>query len=200
MSYPGPPASSDFPWIDAGGPVPAADTYGTLLPASFRRRRGLLVRGIPSVTGVPAPFSLRRAHSRSDHGQGCPSGVVFSPEGAFPQLTRTEPFSRRHFDAGGAFSYGIPSVTGLPAPFSRRRGSSRSDHGQGCPSGVVFSPEGAFPQLVRTEPFFRRHFDAGGAFSYGIPSVTHRLSTLSQRLRWRRPHPQCAVSVVVCFQ
>ena len=179
MSYPGPPASSDFPWIDAGGPVPAADTYGTLLPASFRRRRGLLVRN---------PFGNR-----------CP-GVVFSPEGAFPQPVRTEPFSRRHFDAGGAFSYGIPSVTGLPAPFSRRRGSSRSDHGQGCPSGVVFSPEGAFPQLVRTEPFSRRHFEAGGAFSYVIPSASHRLSTLSQRLRWRRPHPQCAVSVVVCFQ
>ena len=124
MSYPGPPASSDFPWIDAGGPVPAADTYGTLLPASFRRRRGLLVRN---------PFGNR-----------CP-GVVFSPEGAFPQLVRTEPFSRRHFDAERPFSYGIPSKAFAAASFRRRRAHLVRNPVCSPLSGAVFSPERGFP-------------------------------------------------------
>ena len=54
----------------------AADAYGTLLPASFRCRRALLVRN---------PVGNRRC------------GVVFSPEGGLSQQVRTKPLLRRQF-------------------------------------------------------------------------------------------------------
>ncbi len=115
-----------------------------------------------------------------------------APEGTFPQPRRTGPSFRRRFLAGGLTSFVIPSgsllparfrrrkplfsenlaITAAPAPFSRRRARSRSRGARSPPSGAVFSPEGAFPQLRRTGSSFRRHPAAGGASS--SPSARSR--------------------------
>ena len=161
MSYPGPPASSDFPWIDAGGPVPAADTYGTLLPASFRRRRGLLVR---NPVGNRSP------------------GAVFSPEGQFPQRSRTRVPFRRRFLSGGRIPAADTYGTLLPASFRRRRGLLvRNPVGNRSP-GAVFSPEGQFPQRSRTRVPFRRRFLSGGR----IPAADTYGTLLPASFRRRR--------------
>ena len=97
--------------------------------------------GIPSEAGLPASFSRRRAGSRSGCVRDLPSGVVFSPEGASAQRWRTEPSLRRHFGAGGRFSYGIPSETAASASIPRRRAGFRSKCVRDRRCGVIFSPE-----------------------------------------------------------
>ena len=70
----------------------------------LRRKTGARRRtscGIPSETSVPASFSRRRALLvRNPVGNPGP-GVISSPEGAFLRVNRTKVVFRRHFLAGG---------------------------------------------------------------------------------------------------
>ena len=104
-----------------------APLYGnaarTLLPARNWRRRARLVR---NPVGTPS------------------SGARFSPECAPPQPRRTRPSLRRHFLAGGALPYGIPSGARLPASLPRRRGTFIRNPVGSPPPGVIFSPEAHF--------------------------------------------------------
>ena len=88
----------------AGGRVFAAAAYETFPPASFLRRRALLVRNPVRSPG---------------------SGVTFSPRGAFLQRMRTRPSLRRHFLSGGRPFAENAAGTHLPAPFSRQRARYR---------------------------------------------------------------------------
>ena len=124
-----------------GGRISAANAYETSAPASLLLRRALLVRN---------PVGNR------------PSGVTFSPEGAFSQQQRTRPSLRRHFFAEGPFSYGIPSEVLVPASLSRRGAHFCSECVRDLPSGVIFSPEGDLSQRMPLELTFRRRFLARG--------------------------------------
>ena len=105
----------------------------TCPPASFGRRRALLVRDSVRSPGI---------------------GVNSSPEGASRTESRREPASRRRFFSGGPFSYVIASITQTSASFPRRRTHLVRDPVGNPPFGVISSPEGAHPQR-RSSPLPR---------------------------------------------
>ena len=87
-------------------------------PASFRRRRALLVRnpvGNPPPGEVLTPEATSQRESRYYRG----SGAVFSPKGAFSQRSRTKETLRRQNDAGAWAVEENPYETGLQAPRAR---------------------------------------------------------------------------------
>ena len=141
----------------AGGRVSAATAYAIGLPASFSRRKGTFVRdcrGNPSFGAVSSPegafaqevrtkpllwrhlLARRRIRAGGGEGNSC-SGVIFSPEGASPELRRRQSSFRRESGAGGRFSYGIPSETHAPASFLLRKARFRSHRAITCPSPVL---------------------------------------------------------------
>ena len=68
------------------------------------------------------------------------------------QLLRTKPRHRREFGAGAETLYVNAAITHLPARKARRNSPFVHDCFDNNPSGVNSSPEGVFPQEVRTRP------------------------------------------------
>ena len=68
------------------------------------------------------------------------------------QLLRTKPRHRREFGAEAETLYVNAAITHLPARKARRNSPFVHDCFDNNPSGVNSSPEGVFPQEVRTRP------------------------------------------------
>ena len=108
-------------------------------------------------TLAPARFRRRKVPFGRDCCENPPSGENSAPEGGFGTGSRRKPSLRRLFLAGGRVSAATAYAIGLPASFSRRKGTFVRDC-RGNPSfGAVSSPEGAFAQEVRTKPLLWRH-------------------------------------------
>ncbi len=129
-----------------------------------RQIKSLRCGGVGGSVGVcrSKQGRRRRARCRNEHARNLASGENSAPVGASRTRSRREPRLRRHFGAGGRISYGIPSGTFLPAPFSRRRARLRNRGVQDLASGENSTPEGASRTEFRREPSFRRRFLAGG--------------------------------------
>ena len=159
-----------MPWLplDPGPSRPRAlSTLGPLDP-------GALSTPGPSLSPPAPPFPLpspspsisvsvkrgrRLPRSRE------PLFTDTNKEGERGARSPMEPSPRRHFGAGGRVPAAITYEAALPAPISRRRACLvRNPVGNPC-SGVVCSPEGAFPQRPRAKPPLRCQSLAGGALS-----------------------------------
>ena len=87
-----------------------------------------------------------------------------------------------------------------PGSIRRRRSLFRRECRWNSTSGGILAPEGVFPQRMRTRPLLRRHFFSEGPFSYGIPSGTGLLASLSRRrARFRSSSVRDLPSGVIFF-